>query len=145
MDWIYKGKKFLEAPKEIYGFTYKITITDPKSEWCNHYYIGKKAFYHLKKTKIGKRTIKQTGTRKRVEIKQSNSNWKTYIGSSKELKEVLKGCSKYKKEILDFYPNKASLSLGEAKAILCENAIKDPKCFNKWYSCKIFKNQLNER
>lgn len=144
MQWIFNNKIFKEEniPEGSLGFTYKITITDKASPHLGKFYIGKKAFKHKSTKRISKRVIKETGTRKRKEVTQKDSGWKTYTGSSKVFNEMLKECKSFKKEILSFYPTKSSLSLGEIQAIICEGDWLSEKCMNGWVSCKIYKNQL---
>lgn len=149
MNWIYKGKEIIEQdiPKNAYGFTYILTL-QCKGENYGKFYIGKKALTHRKKKRISKKVIKSTKTRKRIDNQIVKSDWEIYTGSSREFNELLKKVeyNKYpsilKKEILDFYPDKFSLSLGEVKAIVCEDRWLNEKCLNKWISCRIYKNKL---
>ena len=72
--WTFNGKPFTsEDIKSYVGFVYLITELD-----TNKKYIGRKYFYQLRKTK---------GKSKRV---RSESDWKKYYGSSKELLEQIK-------------------------------------------------------
>jgi len=65
------------------GFVYKITnLTNGK------FYIGKKYFWFNKKKKLTKKQLaEQTGPGRKsaFEIIKSDSDWKTYWGSNKEL------------------------------------------------------------
>lgn len=48
-------------------------------------YIGKKVLYNTRKKRISQRVKKQTGTRKVFQYVTTESDWKTYYGSSKDL------------------------------------------------------------
>ena len=79
----FNGKPFTsEDIKSYVGFVYLITELD-----TNKKYIGRKYFYQLRKTK---------GKSKRV---RSESDWKKYYGSSKELLEQIKTKEKIIKRI----------------------------------------------
>jgi hypothetical protein len=78
--WQY-GEEF--NPENYLGFVYKITnLTNGK------FYIGKKYFWFNKKKKLTKKQLaEQTGPGRKsaFEIIKSESDWKTYWGSNKEL------------------------------------------------------------
>lgn len=133
MSWKYKGKEIKVIP-EAYGFTYVIKCTH--KDYKGMYYFGKKALTHRKKKRISKKVIKETGTRKRVEVNNVSSGWENYYGSSKELNEVRAkiGDKYFTREILEFHKNKAWLSYAELKLIACSDALLDEKCWNKWAS-----------
>ena len=85
MHWKYKKKPDLSQ----FGFVYCITnIKTGKA------YIGCKQYYNYKKSK-----------------KQAESNWKSYMGSSKNLLDDIKKISKknFKFEIIAEFKNKRSL------------------------------------
>lgn len=113
---IKKGKvsSIEEIPdyQNLVGFVYKITNT-----LTGKFYIGKKDFYHLRKTKISKREKTTTGTRKTFKRTIKESDWLSYYGSSKDLKDdVLKfGSQNFKREILEFCCTKKYLSYCEVK------------------------------
>jgi len=83
--WQYK-EEF--NPENYLGFVYKITnLTNKK------FYIGKKYFWFSKKKKLTKTQLaEQTGPGRKPthEIIQTESDWKTYWGSSKELLKDIK-------------------------------------------------------
>jgi len=70
-------------PEDNFGFVYKITnLTDGK------FYIGKKVFWNNKKHKLTKKQLaEQTGPGRKSshEIIRTESDWKTYWGSNKQL------------------------------------------------------------
>jgi len=70
-------------PEKYYGFVYKII-----NNVTGKFYIGKKVYWYNKKKKLTKKQLaEQTGPgRKSIhEIVRSESDWKTYWGSNKEL------------------------------------------------------------
>lgn len=70
-------------PEDNFGFVYKITnLTDGK------FYIGKKVFWNNKKHKLTKKQLaEQTGPGRKptFEVIKTESDWKTYWGSNKQL------------------------------------------------------------
>ena len=96
--WLYKNKILEEAPEGCFGFVYLITnIKDGKK------YIGRKYF--------GKtRRVKKKGNKRRRVIRK-DSDWRTYIGSSKLLQEhISKRKSNFKFEILAFGKTKGQVN-----------------------------------
>ena len=72
--WLYKNKIIEEAPEGAFGFVYLIT-----NKKTGRKYIGRKYF--------GKtRRVKKKGNKRRRVIRK-DSDWRTYIGSSKLLQE----------------------------------------------------------
>jgi len=92
--WIY-SKKF--EPSDWFGFVYCI-----ENKETNQYYIGKKQFWH--------------GGRKKSKTYGKAMSWKTYMGSSKNLKKDISkyGKSKFKFEMIDLYKTKGGLYYAEA-------------------------------
>jgi len=70
-------------PEENLGFVYKITnLTNGK------YYVGKKVFWNNKKHKLTKKQLAEQsgpGRKPTHEIIRTESDWKTYWGSNKQL------------------------------------------------------------
>lgn len=108
--WKYWGKF---SPEDYLGFVYKITnVTN------NKFYIGKKVFWNNKKHKLTKKQLsEQTGPgRKSIyEIIRTESNWKTYWGSNKELLEDIKklGEDYFECQILQLCKTKKQLTYFE--------------------------------
>jgi hypothetical protein len=70
-------------PEKYYGFVYGIT-----NEVTGKYYIGKKVFWNNKKKKLTKKQLaEQTGPGRKptFEVVRTESDWKTYWGSNKQL------------------------------------------------------------
>jgi Putative endonuclease segE, GIY-YIG domain/NUMOD3 motif len=112
--------------EEWFGFIYKIYELDTGRE-----YIGKKQF-----TKIRRKVI---AGRKNRKVIKSQSDWKTYTGSSIELNEQikLKGLDNYKFEILSLHTSKGSLHYAEVRTQITEDVLRTKmengqrKYFNK--------------
>ncbi len=119
-NWLFL-KKQIESidqfPENSFGFIYKITQVD-----TNKVYIGKKSLYHNKKHKLTKKQLAEQpvtrGRKSTHEIIQSESDWKTYYGSSKELIADIKqfGKEKFRREIIYIAKSKKHLTYLELKA-----------------------------
>jgi len=130
--WLYQGKILHEVPESYYGFVYQITnkLTDKK-------YIGRKYF--------GKtRRIKKKGKARRT-VKRTESDWRTYTGSSKQLNQdiVKHGKSKFKFEILIMAKTKGQVNYLEEniqhrkQVILRDDYYNDCIGSRKWLSVKL--------
>ena len=75
--WYYNGKLFESTPNEFQGFVYQLTEVH-----SNKKYIGKKNFWKPK-------TLPITKTRKRRVRTRIESDWKTYYGSSDEVRRLV--------------------------------------------------------
>ena len=124
-NWFYKGKEILEVgdmPENVFGFVYK-TYHKP----TNAYYIGKKQLFSKQKRKFGKREIEAITDKraKHWEYVIKESDWKTYYGSQKEIKALIKESKQddFSREILMFVPSKKLLSYYETKYLFAEGVI----------------------
>lgn len=124
-DWIYNGKPIVEPPEGYIGFIYIIYLPDGRK------YVGKK-LWNFKKTKQVK------GKKKRY---LAESDWKTYFGSSDEVKELVAqlGVDKFDREILHMCKTKGELNYMETWEIFKRQALLDDTYVNGWVSCKIHK------
>lgn len=133
MNWTYKGeemKEFSDFPKNTYGFVYRVIhVPSGKS------YIGKKVLIHNRKVKVTKKDLLiyegQPGrkpTHKRV---SKESDWKTYYGSSKSLKEVMDNepIENFERNIIYLAPNKKLLTYFEAKYQFVYQVLEKPDEF----------------
>jgi len=104
--WTFKGKEFTseDIPEGAIGFVYR--ITNPSGQK----YIGQKRFFKP----VVKPPLKGQ-TRKRRSI--AESDWKKYVGSSKEVQQQVKdlGIENFGREILEICFSKGMLSYTEAK------------------------------
>lgn len=101
--WLYKNEPFVsEDIGEYIGFVYIITDNNDKK------YVGKKLFKSRRKAPPLKGK-----TRKRTIIKESD--WKTYYGSSEEVKALVESGASFRREILHLCKTKGQLSYMELK------------------------------
>ena len=113
---------------ESFGFIY--LITNLKN---NRKYIGKKQLQFKKKRKLK--------SRKNSKITFSESDWKTYTGSCRELNEdIIKfGKENFKFEILRFCKSKWELAYEEIKLQIQNEVIKNPEYYNGIINVRIGK------
>jgi hypothetical protein len=115
------------TPENFFGFIYRI-----ENKITGKYYIGKKQCLR----KIKKKPLKGR-INKRISI--SESDWKTYTGSSNDLNEDIK---KYGKEnfvflILKICGSKWELAYEEIKEQLSKDVLKDELSYNGIMNVRI--------
>jgi len=141
--WLY-NKKEIESlsdfPDNTHGFVYRI-IHKPTDKM----YIGRKILQNTTKVKLGKKELKElqgvVGRRPSYKMAVKESNWKTYWGSNKFLKELYKIEPKenFEREILICAPTKKLLTYYELKyQILYEVLEKPDEFFNDNILGKFF-------
>lgn len=129
--WTHQGVDFEEPPENAVGFIYRIEQVS-----TGRYYIGKKILWN----RVAKPPLKG---KKRRRISQKPSDWKTYYGSSDELKElVTQNPADFKREVLRVCFSKSEMSYWETYEIMASHALIDPLSFNKWISARIQANTL---
>jgi hypothetical protein len=112
-----QGKEYnnIEDFEGAYGFIYKITHKE-----TGKFYIGKKQLIFKRKKKLGKKELAgieiKPGRRPTSKLVESESDWLTYWGSSKELCEVLKkqGHDKFERVIIQLAYTSKLLTYYEA-------------------------------
>jgi hypothetical protein len=116
---------------DSFGFIY--VITNLKN---NRKYIGKKQFQFRKKRKLK--------SRKNSKIIFTESDWKNYTGSCKELNEDIQkyGKENFKFEILKFCKNKWELAYEEIKLQIEKEVIKNSDYYNGILNVRIAKPKL---
>lgn len=124
MEWKYLNEEITEVPDGMTGFIYEIGYDNGMK------YIGKKSFY----SKITKPPLKGA---KRVRKVIKESNWRKYIGSSKEVHTELNIA--YKK-VLFLCCTVRETTYMEVKALFAVDAIFNEKYFNKNIGGKYFDN-----
>ena len=96
--WLYKNKILEEAPEGAFGFVYLITNIENGKMYIGRKYFGKT------------RRVKKKGNKRRKVIRK-DSDWRTYIGSSKILQEqIQKNKNKFTFEILVFGKTKGQVN-----------------------------------
>lgn len=131
--WIYNNEEFDHTPEEYQGFVYQITELDTGMK-----YIGKKFFW---KPKI----LPKTKTRKRRVRTRTESDWRKYFGSSKEVQQLVeeKGESNYKREILRLCRTKGECSYYEMKYQLEYDVLLKPsEYYNAFIGGKIHRKHI---
>jgi hypothetical protein len=117
-SWTYKGglvTDISDMPEGSYGFIYQISHPETGRK-----YIGKKVLYFERSKKLTKTELAaQTGKGRKPTTKKvvSESDWKAYYGSQKDLVELVKYSNKegFIREILEFVPSKKLLTYYECK------------------------------
>ena len=107
--WTYKGATFTTDDIDgQFGFVYRITNLQSGKQ-----YIGRKYFVQKRKPRNSRR--KRT----------SESNWKTYYGSSKELTEDRKllGSEYFKREILSTQSTAGKVNFEETRQLFLNNVL----------------------
>ena len=107
--WTYKGTTFTSSDiGDFFGYVY--CITNLKS---GRKYIGRKNFQQHRKHR---------GSRRK---RTSESNWKAYYGSSKELNEDRKllGNQTFRREILGLYRSQGKVNYEETRQLFLNNVL----------------------
>ena len=143
MEWIYKNQlmeSISDFPDNTYGFVYKI-----KHIPTGKVYIGRKILQNTTKVKLGKKELKElagiVGRRPVYKMAVKESNWKTYWGSNKYMKELYNTEPKenFERMILICSPTKKLLTYYELKyQILYEVLEKPDEFFNDNILGKFF-------
>jgi len=122
-------------PTQYEGYIYMTTNLE-----TNRSYIGKKNFFHKTNVKLGKKELAALpvtrGRTKQTKLVVKPSDWKTYYGSSQEIKEDLKKYPKDKfvRVLLKLCKSKKSLTYYENKYLFQYGVLEDPK---KWINDNI--------
>ena len=107
--WLYEGKPFTSDDiGDQFGFVYRITNIQTGKQ-----YIGRKYFYQKRKPRGGKRRV------------TSESNWKSYYGSSDELKQDIKRDVKgnFRREILSVHPTAGRVNYEETRQLFTRGVL----------------------
>ena len=151
-SWTYQGRLITDIsdmPEGTYGFIYEVRYK-PK----DIRYIGKKVLYFERNKRLGKRALQELkeerakkGLKGRTPLKQkviTESDWKDYYGSNKNVQELVesKGKDKYKREILILCKTKGECSYYEAKYQFKYDVLLSDEYYNELISCKIHSKHL---
>ena len=141
--WYYKGQCIQELPEGAFGFLYKIITYNeiglPK------YYFGKKQLHFKKKVKLPRKArLNSENKRKRIDYKVSESDWRDYYGSSKELLKWIEenGTQDVYREILSFHNTKIDLTYREMELLVKENVLFREDCYNSNILSKFFRGKI---
>jgi len=135
--WHYQNIPFEPTEEELsqwQGFVYMITERSSRKK-----YIGKKFFWSRRRLPPLKGK-----TRKRIVIKESD--WKTYYGSSEDLKTLVEkaGEDNYYREILRLCKTKGECSYYEAKEQFERDVLLRNDYYNEFIGCKIHSKHLSK-
>jgi len=133
--WYYEDKPYEpteEELKEWQGFVYVITDNSNSKK-----YVGKKGFW----SKVTRPPLKGK-TRKRRSVIESD--WKSYYGSSEQVKTMLleHGEGNFHREILHFGKSKGELSYLEAKEQFDRCVLLDDEYYNGIINCRIHRSHV---
>ena len=134
--WHYQNIPFEPTEEELsqwQGFVYMITERSSAKK-----YIGKKFFWSRRRLPPLKGK-----TRKRIVIKESD--WKTYYGSSEDLKTLVEktGDDNYYREIPKLCKTKGECSYYEAKEQFERDVLLRDDYYNEFIGCKIHSKHLS--
>lgn len=130
--WLYKNEPFVsEDIGEYIGFVYIITDNNDKK------YVGKKLFKSRRKAPPLKGK-----TRKRTIIKESD--WKTYYGSSEEVKTLVESGASFRREILHLCKTKGELSYMELKEQVERKVLLRDDYYNAIIQVKIHASHVKD-
>ena len=150
--WKYKDsiiKSIEEMPKSSFGFIYEVTHTPTGRK-----YIGKKVLYFERNKKLGKRALeelrlerKAKGIGGRTPMKQkivTESDWKTYYGSHKEIITLIKDKKQeeFTREILQFVPTKKQLTYFECKYLFIKEVLEGNDYINDNVLAKFYRKDF---
>tara|TARA_B100000035_G_C20859751_1_gene491308 strand:+ start:241 stop:672 length:432 start_codon:yes stop_codon:yes gene_type:complete len=131
--WHYNGKEFDETPDEYQGFVYQIT-----EKATGMKYIGKKFFWKPK-------VLPKTKKRKRRVRTRTESDWRKYFGSSKEVQLLVEenGADAFHREILMLCKTKGQCSYYEMKYQLeLDVLLKPEEYYNAFVGGKIHRKHI---
>jgi len=132
-SWTFQGRLITDIsdmPKGTYGFIYEVRHKPTDTR-----YIGKKVLYFERNKRLGKRALqalreerKAKGIGGRVPLKQkviTESDWKDYYGSHKEILKLVKEGSPmdFERRILHYVQNKKQLTYFECKYLFINEVL----------------------
>ena len=154
-SWTYQGRLITDIsdmPKDTYGFIYEVRYKPNDTR-----YIGKKVLFFERNKRLGKKALaalreerKTKGIGGRVPLKQkviTESDWKDYFGSQKEIVALAKkdqAGENWEKRILEFVPNKKLLTYYETKHLFINNVLEDSYSahINDNILCKFYRKDF---
>ena len=130
--WYYNEDVFDETPESYQGFVYEIVELDTGRK-----YIGKKNFWKPK-------TLPITKTRRRRVRTRTESDWKSYFGSSEKVNSLVesKGNEGFRKVILRLCKTKGEMSYFETKLQFDNDVLFNDNYYNEFIGCKIHAKHL---
>lgn len=133
--WTYENKEFTsDMIGDAIGFVYEITDTTNGMK-----YIGKKRFL----SKVTRPPLKGKKNKRRS-VKESD--WKTYCGSSEEVKALVEvhGLERFDRKILRICKTLGEMSYFETKFHIDKEVLFKPsEYYNAFISCKIHRKHVS--
>jgi len=133
MNWTYKNQEITgisDFPDNTMGFIYRVVhIPSGKA------YIGKKVLQHTRKVKLTKKELAEyagvVGRKPSFKLAVKESDWQTYWGSNKHLKELIKEepLDNFERQILACAPTKKLLTYYEVKYQMVYQVLEKPDEF----------------
>ena len=150
MKWIgLKGEPIShisDFPDNTYGFVYRV-VHKPTGKT----YIGKKVLYYQRKVKLTQKDLKMyegvVGRKPSYKIAIKESDWLTYWGSNKLLKEVmeLEPIENFERHIVKTAPDKKLLTYYETKYQMIYQVLEKPdEFFNDNILGKFYTKDFDE-
>ena len=132
--WYYNNEQFDTTPEDFQGFVYLITELDTGKK-----YIGKKNFWKPKILPVTKKRKRRVRTR-------TESDWRTYCGSSEKVMVLVesKGLDAFKREILYLCKTKGEMSYYEAKLQFQYDVLLSDEYYNEFIGCKIHSRHIKK-
>ena len=139
MTWYFNNEPVEEIDPKYVGFVYLITNLETGKR-----YIGKKLAKFSKTTT--KTVTLKNGTKKKKKIRsKTDSDWKTYWSSSKDVQADVKilGFDKFKREILMFCLTKGTATYYEAKYQFHYEVLeKQDEWYNGQIQCRVHRSHI---
>lgn len=132
IPWSYEGTIVKEAPEGAKAFVYLLEFED------GTLYLGKKNLHSTRRKRV-------VGKKRRT-VTTSESNWKSYLSSSQEVKSKLKAGNKLvKREIVRWCFTLGEATYWEAYYQFQHHVLLSGDWLNKWISVRIYKQALKEK
>ena len=125
--------------KNSIGFIYFIEMSNGRK------YIGKKNLYSERKKHFGKKKLSEMTDKrlKTYEIIKKESDWKSYLGSNKQLKEdLIEGVRVVKREIIIECDSIKKLTFYELKTLIVYDVLMNDEYYNDNILGKFFRKDL---
>jgi hypothetical protein len=131
IPWSYSGKPVDKYPEGAVAFVYYLEFKDGAK------YVGKKGLVSTRKKKIAGKSRRQ--------ITRTESNWKSYLSSSTEVKAKIKaGDILVKREITRWCFSLSEATYWELYEQMVNHVLLKTNWLNLWVSARIYGSSLND-